>query len=445
VDSRVDSRPETPSFRRICEGAWAGVSGGRLIFLTVVAILTTTVAIPVAAQADSNCGTSGSHTICVSAAGGTLSGDTGVTVTNSPNSGVVIATWIPAGGTAMQLIESYAPSPATNDYSFVWPTEKYLDGAGTLRLQWGSTGAQAVDISATLNNGNTSDFQHNPNDWANYLPAAWTRPNDPKILAVGDGPSNEVTSNGVAARIASINPPLFLFLGDVYETGTFTEFRNHYGVSALDAPGAGTLWGATANVTQPTVGNHENASTPAFIDYWHQRPLYTKFTFGGVLFLDMDTNISLKPTSKQYKFVQSALITAPPCVVTFWHKPAVKNNTQTIASLQQAWALLANNGVDLLLNGNQHHMVEFKPLDADYNAGTQQAHLVQLVAGTGGHQLAGVANTPPGARIAWSKGKTAGFLSLTLVDAGGGGQATRLRWDFQDVSGNSLRSGSVTC
>lgn len=90
-------------------------------------------------------------------------------------------------------------------------------------------------------------------------------------------------------------------------------------------------------------------------------------------------------------------------------------------------------------------MVEFKPLDADYNAGTQQAHLVQLVAGTGGHQLAGVANTPPGARIAWSKGKTAGFLALTLVGAGGGGQATRLRWDFQDVNGNTLRSGSVTC
>ena len=210
-------------------------------------------------------------------------------------------------------------------------------------------------------------------------PAPGPNPTTPRVLAVGDGPSNGVTSNAVAARIASIDPPLFLFLGDVYETGTFTELRNHYGVSALDDPGAGTLWGATANVTQPTVGNHENASTPAFIDYWHQRPLYTKFTFGGVLFLDMDTNISLKLTSKQYKFVQSALITAPPCVVTFWHKPAVKNNTQTIASLQQAWALLANNGVDLLLNGNQHHMVEFKPLDADYNAGTQQAHVVELV------------------------------------------------------------------
>ena len=138
----MDSRPETPSFRRRCGDVWTGPSRGLLICLTLVAaILTATVAVPVVAQADSNCGTSGSHTICVSAAGGTLGGDTGVTVTNSPNSGVVIATWIPAGGTATQLIESYAPSPATDDYSFVWPTEKYLDASGTLRLQAGSTAA----------------------------------------------------------------------------------------------------------------------------------------------------------------------------------------------------------------------------------------------------------------------------------------------------------------
>src|SRR5207249_8143598 len=41
---------------------------------------------------------------------GGLSGDSGVTVTNSPNAGVVIATWIPSGGTPTPLIESYAPS-----------------------------------------------------------------------------------------------------------------------------------------------------------------------------------------------------------------------------------------------------------------------------------------------------------------------------------------------
>ena len=343
----------------------------RMMRLGIVPLaLLATVLVPVVASADSNCGPSNGQTLCVSVAGSPLSGDTNVTVANSPNTGVVIATWMPAGGTSTQLIESFAPSPATNDYSFVWPTQKYLDASGILRLQAGSTAATPVDLAVTLGNGNTTDFQHTPNDWASYLPGAWTDPNDPTVLGVGDGPSNEVTSNAVAARIASVDPPLFLFLGDVYETGSFTEFRNHYGVSSLDAPG--TLWGATADVTQPTIGNHENASTAPFIDYWHQRPLFTTFTFGGVLFLDMNSNRSLKPGSRQFRFIQTAVTdpAAPSCIVTYWHKPAVKNNTQVIASLSQAWALLANNGVDLLLAGNQHHMVEDKPLDANFTAGT---------------------------------------------------------------------------
>src|SRR6476659_8831493 len=220
-----------------------------------------TLLVPVAAHAARNCGASNGQTLCVTVPAGPLSGDVNVTVTNSPNSGVVIATWLPADGAASQLIESFAASPATNDYSFLWPTQKYLDASGTLRLQAGSAAATPVDLAVTLGNGNTTDFQHTPNDWASYIPGAWTNPNDPTVLAVGDGPSNEATSNVVAARIASVDPPLFLFLGDVYETASFTAFRNHSGVSSLDAPGSSTLWGATADVTQPNTGTPENAST----------------------------------------------------------------------------------------------------------------------------------------------------------------------------------------
>ena len=90
-------------------------------------------------------------------------------------------------------------------------------------------------------------------------------------------------------------------------------------------------------------------------------------------------------------------------------------------------------------------MVEDKPLDANFTAGTPQAHLVKLVVGSGGHKLAGVSATPPGDRIAWSKGKTAGYVALTLNGAAGGNTATSIGWQFQDVNGSSLRSGSVAC
>ncbi len=406
-------------------------------------LVAATVLVPVTAEASSNCGTSSGHNLCLSAAD-TLTGEQTVTVTNSPNNGVVFATWVPSGGKALQLIEIDAPSPATTDYSFVWPTQKYLDGSGTLSLQAGSIGSAAVMIAVTLSNGNTTDFQHSPKDWMNSLPGSWTGPEDPTILAVGDGPSNEVTSNAVASRIAALDPPLFLFLGDVYETGTFTEFRNHYGASELDTPGAGTLWGETADITQPTLGNHEKPNSAAFIDYWHGRPLFTSFTFGGTLFLDMNSSASMSATSAQYQFVKSAVTnpSAPNCIVAFWHIPAVVTNTSVTAGQTAMWALLANNGVDLLVTGHQHKMVEFNPLDADLNP-TPQAHLVQLVSGAGGHKLAGP--TSVGARVAWSKGGTAGLLSLSLAGAAGGNAATSIGWQFQNVSGSDLHDGSVDC
>ena len=405
------------------------------------------VLVPDAANAAGSCGTSSNHTICVTTATSTLSGEATVTITNSPNTGVVLATWAPSGGSSSTLIQMFAPSPATNDYSFIWPTQKYLDRTGDLQVRAGSKKASAVAITLTLSNGNSSTIQRNPNDWASFSPGAWTGASDPVVPAVGDGPSNEARSDAVADRISSLAPPLFLFLGDVYENGTFTEFRNHYGVSTLDAPGGGTLWGATADVTQPTLGNHEAKNTDAFVDYWHGRPLFSSFTFGGVLFLDLNSSSSMAASSAQYQLAQGAIGTpgAPACIIAYWHKPAVLSNSSVSDAERAIWALLANGGADLLLVGHQHHMVEFRPLDAGFNAGTAGAHLVQLVSGAGGHAVSGVSNSPPGTRIAWSKGGTAGLVELTLEGAADGGTATAIGWEFQEPSGTVLRSGAVDC
>ena len=85
----------------------------------------------------SRCGTSGSHTVCVTVPDGPLTGEAGITITNSPNKGTVFSTWIPSGAAAKTLIEAFGPYPSTNNYSFVWPTQKYLDASGVLRVQYG--------------------------------------------------------------------------------------------------------------------------------------------------------------------------------------------------------------------------------------------------------------------------------------------------------------------
>ena len=59
-----------------------------------------------------------------------------------------------------------------------------------------------------------------PNDWANLPPwRLWNEPYDPVVLAVGDGPANEASSNAVAARLATIDPTLFLSSGTSTKRG----------------------------------------------------------------------------------------------------------------------------------------------------------------------------------------------------------------------------------
>ena len=56
------------------------------------------------------------------------------------------------------LLTRFQPSAATGDYSFVWPTQKYLDASGTLKAKVGN--GAFVSVAATLSNGNTNSFQH---------------------------------------------------------------------------------------------------------------------------------------------------------------------------------------------------------------------------------------------------------------------------------------------
>ena len=50
--------------------------------------------------------------------------------------------------------------------------------------------------------------------------------------------------------VDSWNPNLFVYLGDVYEKGTSTEFYNWYGTPD-------TYYGRFRDVTNPIIGNHE--------------------------------------------------------------------------------------------------------------------------------------------------------------------------------------------
>ena len=425
----------------------------RLWWLLATLSLVATLASQQGAKAASTtCGISNSHDVCATVADPTLTGALVIGVAVTPQDAKVIVSWVPVGGASIRLITKASPSPEFADYSFTWPMQDYLDGSGILRVQVGSTAADPVDTTVTLSNGNTSDFQHNPSDRGAYLPGAWTGPVDPVVAAVGDGAADETVGNRMSDAVVAANPALFLYLGDVYAQGSFVEMLNHYGASSMTAPGSATLWGRLATVTQPTLGNHEVTLVNHFTDwsdYWHGRPNYTSFIFGGVLFFNLDSNQSLAASGARYAFVQNALLPAnnpPACVVAYWHRPAI-NGSKIVSGDTALWKLLALNGGDLVLNGHVHNMTQYLPLDEDLTL-TGATHMRELVPGAGGHSL-GKTSVDTLGRIEWSQGKKAGFLTLSLDGAANGGVATGISWTFRGGDGNPLgvagSSGSVAC
>ncbi|HEV8089935.1 MAG TPA: metallophosphoesterase [Actinomycetota bacterium] len=423
-----------------------------------IALLMLAALTPPAVQAAAAiCGASGTHTICVTMPGtpdstGTymLSGDARVTVTVKPNSGRLFFTWAPSTAPSMVLMEDFRPSALDGgaDYSFTWPTARYYDARGSLLIQAGDTTTAAVTVPVSLVNGNTTTLPKNRADWT--TPAPWTSQTaDPVVPAVGDGASDEPGSQAVSDQIAAARPPLFLYLGDVYETGTDTEMLNHYGVSDIDGvPGSGTEWGRFADVTQPTIGNHEFPNQTTWRDYFHQRPLYTAYRFGGVQFLDLNSNVSMQPTSTEYIWAQSILsaVDRPACVVAYFHHP-VLYGTKISTKVQPMWNLLANNGGDLLLVGHRHAMAAYGPLTASLTQGAG-AHMYELVSGAGGHE---VGAQPVGdARQIFARGGTPGAVWLTLNGAranssGTPGVATSISWQYETTAGSTLSAGTVTC
>jgi hypothetical protein len=398
------------------------------------------------------CGSSNGISICVSAPDGQLSGDVPIAVTvNGSVSDIkeMIFQWGPSTSSTTQLLTDYEPP-----FGFTWRTDQYLDVTQFLNVRLkrldDSIGGP-VSLQLTLENGNDTSVPQNPNDWQQmFQPRSFT--GDPVIAAVGDGGDGTVRSDEVAASILGSQAAILLYLGDLaYERGTPAELDANFGRSAFE-PGGGVGWGKLSRFTRPTLGNHEVFNLAAWRNYWHGRPDWETFVFGGVRFLNLNSECAsvggCGSQSAQYAFVQSVLSTnTHECVVAYWHRP-VLSSVDDNAEMRPIWALLADGGGDLVLNGHTHDMEAYAPLNASLEAGGPDAHMVELVSGAGGHYLTGVTDTDP--RGVWQATKVAGAAYITAV-GGGNGDATRLDWAFRDRSGGIVSgtggqgTGSVEC
>ena len=171
------------------------------------------------------------------------------------------------------------------------------------------------------------------------------------LAAAGDGADGATNSGNVTNLIASWNPNLFLYLGDVYEKGSVTEFSNWYGNSS-------TFYGRFRSITDPVIGNHEyeHGAAPGYFDYWDNVPSYYSYDAAGWHFIALNSNCGLlhicAPGQAEYQWLLNDLNThTNTCTIAYFHHPVYNVGPEGYTTtMNDIWALMAQHGVDIVLS-----------------------------------------------------------------------------------------------
>ena len=339
------------------------------------------------------------------------------------------------------LDSSYLLTAYKSPYTFILPTEKWKDGSHTLyakaTMPGGFTTGKA-HIALSFSNGNAST----PVNTGHFTPSTGRAPASGQpfvVAAAGDGASGESNATNVSNLLSLLNPNLFLYLGDVYESGSKAEFYNYYGTSTSN-------FGRLQAITDPTIGNHEyinGVGGAGYFDYWNNIPNYYSFNAGGWHFISLNSNSSkvggFKTTSPEYKWLQQDLsANTRPCTIVFYHHPFFNIGPEgSTKSLSTIWSLMAKYKVSIVLNGHDHDYQRWVPLNG--SGSPSATGITEFVAGGGGHGLQTIAKTD--SRVAYSNYQNPTAFGVLLLSLGSSGAT----FSYHSTNGSVLDSGSISC
>jgi Calcineurin-like phosphoesterase len=242
------------------------------------------------------------------------------------------------------------------------------------------------------------------------------------VWAVGDGGIDNPAARRLARRVHGAQPQRFLYLGDVYEHGSATDFRRNY------AP----LYGRLARRTRPTPGNHDwRLARSGYFRYWRRalgRPLrsYYSFRAGGWRFLSLDSELRGAAFRRQLQWLRHSLRGGGNCRIAFWHRPRFSAGRHgDAADLEPLWRAVRGR-VRLVLNGHDHDLQRLRRI-----GGT-----TTLIAGAGGRSRYALHRDYP--RLVWGSDTVEGALALRL-------RPGWARFAFVSAGGRRLDKGRVRC
>jgi hypothetical protein len=245
---------------------------------------------------------------------------------------------------------------------------------------------------------------------------------DPVVVwAVGDGANGTPAAKGLAAAIRRDRPDRLLYLGDVYPSGTRSDFARNY-----DA-----VYGRLAAQTSPTPGNHEWANrATGYFPYWtrklgHALASWYSADVGPWQLLSLNSEADHGTVSKQLRWLHDALGPGN-CRIAFWHRPRFSAGTVhgDASDTEPLWHAVEGR-VALVLNGHDHNSQRFR----------KRGGTVELVAGAGGPNLYGVKRDR---RLVWSDSRNVAAVRMVLSP----GVA---RFEFRTAAGKVLQRGSARC
>ena len=338
------------------------------------------------------------------------------------------------------LGSNYLLTDYSSAYAFTLPTAKWADAGYTLyanALMRDGFDTKQASIAVTFKNGNMTA----PVNGDHFTPVSGTKPASGQplvVAAAGDGASGEANSTNVVNTIKLLNPNLFLYLGDVYESGGIAEFYNWYGNGSSN-------FSVLNAITDPTIGNHEytnGINGAGYFDYWNNVPNYYSFNAGGWHFISLNSNgseIGVTISSAQYQWLQQDLAAnANTCTIAYHHEPLFNIGPEGAdTGMSSIWSLLASYGVSMVLNGHDHDYQRWVPLDGSGQPNAKG--ITEFVAGGGGHGLQNFTTTD--SRVAYSNDLNPTAFGVLLLKL----SATRASFAYHNSSGKVLDSGTVAC